>query len=191
MTKRIHHKIIRHGGAPPWRRLFLHLGFENADPTCDGTRSARIKAQASRRSPRQLLSALETISSSLSGFGKIIQRADRIRAERLRPAGGDDVALRELNRFITISGETVEAILSRRPNKLDDTRIAHELYIEASRLSVVLRPMILRFASTGNCGEADLWREPVAAPRSRALLMIFTSLAAAVAAVSVLIVALT
>ena len=130
--------ITERGGAPAWRQAFLLLGFDRANPELDGRHSFGVSDQVSKRTPKQLRTLLDGLSTSLEQFQPLILKAVAYRAQQASPSGQDAVGLVELGRFLRVAEDAVAAILTRKAHRLDENREVQALYEAASRLSTEL-----------------------------------------------------
>jgi hypothetical protein len=152
--------VQKRGGAPAWRRVFVTLGYDDIAAAHDAVRSERAAAQVKRRTPRQLLTALDELERSLARFHGILHLAEDYRARALPPTGRHALALNELWRFLSIARETTSAILGRASHTLDDRTEAHRLNEAAAAFAVELE----RAAGPALRGylreRVDVWTEP-------------------------------
>ena len=152
--------IIERGGAPAWRQAFLLLGFDNAAPKLDARHSFRVSDQVSKRTPKQLRTLLDSLSTSLEQFQPLMLKAVAYRAQQTSPSGQDAVGLVELGRFLRVAEDALAAILTRKAHQLDENREVQALYEAASRVSTVLTQ---KAGSLGLLGGSEsnprLWSE--------------------------------
>lgn len=130
--------ITQRGGAPAWRQAFILLGFENADPELDGRHSFRVSNQINKRTPKQLMALLDSLSVSLEQFQPLISKAVAYRAEQKQPEGEDALGLVELGRFLRVVEDALAATLTRKAHQLDENREVQALYEAASVVSTQL-----------------------------------------------------
>ncbi len=150
------------GGAPAWRRVLISLGFDDTDPSKDAQRAFQVSAQIGERTPSQLLSALDVLSSSLEAFDAIIEEAVHCRSHQKKPEGAEATRINELLRFVTVANDAVHGMLNRRAHDLDDRDDVQALYEAASSYAVIFDDRAVeRGLLRDAAADDDLWAEAI------------------------------